>query len=328
MNALPLKGKTLICLGLLLLIGLAPKLSAAANTTLETATSFTAKRSDRIKLEDLFKNLCWVAYSPTSFDPTTDPIQWPSKESVREDLQVLRSAGFNGLVTYGAKYRDRNKSKRLLDIPRLAQKTGFNAMIVGVWDPTDEEELQAAERASRYSIVIGYSIGNEGLDVRYNLKTLTTTIDRIRETTGKPVTTTEEVGDYLSEDSPLRHIGDWIFPNVHPYFASLRNPQEAVRWTAEMFDIFRPFSPKPLIFKEVGLPSSDGSPTLTERDQAQYYKLLKETGAVYVVFEAFDAPWKHLSNPQSGIDPEPHWGIFRSDRLPKEAAADICPARP
>ena len=281
-------------------------------------------------LAALFTRLCWVAYSPTHFDPTTTPIRWPSEDDVREDLRVLRSAGFNGLVTYGSNYASQDASDQMLDIPRLAQEAGFEGMIVGVWDPTDENELQAAEQTSHYPVVVGYSVGNEGLDVHYNLETLVSAMDRLRRNTGKPVSTTEEAHDYY-EDSPLWSMSDWIFPNVHPYFAGYRDPEEAVEWTEKIFETLDLVSNKPLIFKEVGLPSG-GDLNLDESRQAQYYQLLRETSVTYVVFEAFDAPWKHLGrqNPDgtySWPDPEPHWGIFTSARVPKEAAINICSAQ-
>lgn len=279
-------------------------------------------------LTDLLARSCWVAYTPTHYDPTASPMQWPSEEDVRRDLRVLRSAGFDGLVTYGSNYRDRNAPEQMLDIPRLAQEAGFEGMIIGVWDPTDDDELAAAERASRYPVVAGYSVGNEGLDVRYDLKTLTEVMDGLRRETGKPVTTAEQAGDYY-ENSPLWSIGDWTFPNAHPYFAGRRDPQDAVAWTERVYDGLAPVSDKPLVFKEVGLPSG-GDLNLDEARQDQYYRLLGETDVEYVVFEAFDAPWKHLGEPgpggaYSGPDPEPHWGVFTSLRTPKQAAAGICP---
>ena len=281
-------------------------------------------------LASLLTRLCWIAYSPTHFDPTTTPIQWPSEENVREDLRVLRDAGFSGLLTYGSNYKSGDTPGQMLDIPRLAQEAGFEGMIVGVWDPADKNELRAAEQASHCPVVVGYSVGNEGLDVRYDLETLVSVMERLRRITGKPVSTTEEVHDYY-EDSPLWTISDWIFPNAHPYFAGYRDPQGAVEWTVKIFETLDSVSNKPLIFKEVGLPSG-GDFDLNESCQAQYYRLLQETNVSYVVFEAFDAPWKHLGRPQPDgtyrwPDPEPHWGIFASDRTPKEAAADICPAR-
>jgi len=279
-------------------------------------------------LNDLLSRLCWIAYSPTHFDPTTTPIQWPSEQDINEDLRVLHDAGFNGLVTYGSIYMNEDSSNEILDIPKLAQKAGFDSMIMGVWDPTNERELRTAETISQDSIVVGYSVGNEGLDIRYDLDTLTSAMDRLRKATGKPVTTTEQVNDYY-ENSPLWTISDWIFPNVHPYFSGNRNPNEAVEWTVKVFKNLDPVSDKSLIFKEVGLPT-DGDLDVSESRQAEYYDLLHKTDVTFVVFEAFDAPWKHIgSQNPDGIypwpDPEPHWGVFRSDRTPKEAVTNICP---
>jgi exo-beta-1,3-glucanase (GH17 family) len=263
----------------------------------------------RMKVEDLLTSLCWIAYSPTHFDPTASPIQWPGEADVREDLRVLRSVGFNGLVTYGSNYMNGGMPNTPLDIAALAQEAGFEGMIVGVWDPAHEQELQIAEQAGFHPIVVGYSVGNEGLDIRYDLDTLVFAMERLRSATGKPVSTTEEVHDYY-ENSPLWAIS---------------------AWTGRVFKSLNSVSDKLIIFKEVGLPS-DGDVGLSEANQAQYYQLLRETHVIYVVFEAFDAPWKHLSHPEPGEtdpwpDPEPHWGIFTSDRSPKEVAAGICSIR-
>ena len=279
----------------------------------------------------MLNRLCWVAYSPTHFDPTTNPIQWPPEQDVKEDLRVLHDAGFNGLVTYGSVYMNGASPDKILDIPKLAQQAGFERMIMGVWDPSDENELKTAGTIGQNSIVIGYSVGNEGLDVRYNLDTLTTAMDRVQEkATGKPVTTTEQVNDYY-ENSPLWTISDWIFPNVHPYFSGNRDPNEAVQWTVKVFNNLDLVSNKPLMFKGVGLPT-DGNSDLSETRQAEYYKFLRSTNLSFVVFEAFDAPWKHIGKPNSdGIypwpDPEPHWGVFRNDRTPKEVVVNICPKK-
>jgi exo-beta-1,3-glucanase (GH17 family) len=275
-------------------------------------------------LFDQLARLRWIAYSPTHFDPTTRPPKWPSENDVREDLRVLRDAGFNGLVTYGSNYLNPANPAQLLDIAGLAQGTKFEGMIVGVWNPLDEKELQAAERAAQHRVVVGYCVGNEGWEVRYDLQKLTAAMERLRRATGKPVATTEEAHDYY-ENSPLWKISDWIFPNVHPYFAGHRDPQAAVKWTEEIYQTLRSVSDKPLIFKEVGLPSG-GDSKLSQAGQAEYYRLLRKTKVAYVVFEAFDAPWKHLGRPKADgtypqPDPEPHWGIFTYDRKPKEAAS-------
>jgi len=319
----------IITLAIIALVGsvLAKYLLTTSSQHMTNAVARQSSQSAKPNWADQLTRLCWIAYSPTNFDPTTNPPRWPSEQDVREDLRVLRSAGFNGLVTYGSNYRQQSAPDRMLDIPRLAQAAEFSGMIVGVWNPTDEDELRAAEQAGQYSVVVGYCVGNEGLDVRYDLKKLTAAMDRLRQKTGKPVTTTEEAGDYY-ENSPLWKIADWTFPNVHPYFANRRDPQEAAQWTASIFKTLRAVSDKPLIFKEVGLPSG-GDVGLDEARQARYYELLRQTNVIYVVFEAFDAPWKHLGRPKPDgappwPDPEPHWGVFSSERKPKAAATNSC----
>jgi len=253
-------------------------------------------------------SLCWVAFAPTNQDPNTGII--PDDESLRADLYVLREAGFTGLVTYAADERTH----------RLAAEADFEAMIMGIWDPTSAEELRLAQEAAASSIVIGYVVGNEGLNQRYDFPTLQAAIDQLYQATGKPVTTTEESGDY--DDPLLLNLGHWVFPNVHPYWANYRNPSEAVAWTATVFDeLHAQAGNRPVLFKEVGLPTA-GDTDVDEQRQAEYYRQLQATPVHFVYFEAFDQPWKDWA------PVEPHWGLFRSDRLPKEVTQYVCGKNP
>lgn len=107
-------------------------------------------------------------------------------------------------------------------------------------------------------------------------------------------------------------VGDWVCPNAHAYFQNITDPQLAVRWTVERYQEIASKTSKPVLFKEVGLPTA-GNAKLSEQKQAEYYRLLQQTDVRFVYFEAYDQPWKdHLPI-------EPHWGLFRSssDRSPK-----------
>lgn len=246
--------------------------------------------------------IVWVAYSPPAADPN-EGIE-ASLDSIRDDLAVLHEAGFTGLVTYS--------SSGVLgrDLPVLAQSQGFEGLIMGIWDPLNEEEVAAAEIAAEFSIVMGFCIGNEGLHKRYEMSDLFEVIQNLRKTTGKPATTTEELEDYLDED--LLNLGDWIFPNVHPYFHSQLEPDMAVEWTQGAYDDFKRRTDRFVIFKEVGLPTEgDLEGKLSEENQDKYYQELENTNVQFIYFEAFDQPWK------THLPVEPHWGIFFSDRSPK-----------
>jgi exo-beta-1,3-glucanase (GH17 family) len=293
---------TLLCLVFSLLV----QSCAMKTSILPPASSF---EENLRRLEDQFASLCWIAYSPTHFDPNTGV--FPSEDSIRTDLQTLHQAGFNGLVTYSSEATFRH-------IPRIAREVGFKGVIMGVWSPTSMPEKTNAVEAADY--VSGYSVGNEGLFFgRYDFDTLKSAMDDLRVTTGKPVATTEVLDSYYS-DGQIRILGDWTFPNVHPYWAGLREPQQATVWTQQQFfDLSKLYqeNPKMLVLKEVGLPTA-GNPDVSEAGQAEYYRSLIKTEVKFVYFEAFDQPWKK-SQPV-----EPHWGLFYSNRSPKSVVNHVC----
>jgi len=239
-----------------------------------------------------------ITYTPTNFDPTKGIL--PPKESIKEDLSVLREAGFQGIVTYG------NND----NIVETAQELGID-MIYGVWDPLNSEELRLAREAGQNPTVLGFVIGNEGLNDRYGYHDLKLAIEDVMTATSKPATFTEESHDY-QEAPHLMELGSWIFPNCHAYWSGITEATEAVLWTVEQYQALTAAAPnnRVVCFKEVGLPT-DGDPNVNEEKQAAYYKLLDKTSVAYIYFEAFDQEWK-VHEPV-----EPHWGLFRSDRTTK-----------
>jgi len=238
----------------------------------------------------------WVAFAPTGWDPTQN--LYPTAESVREDLSALREVGFSGIVTYAADEL----------MPQLAREVGFEAMIYGIWNPEDSVEARKAQAAGSDEIVVGYVVGNEGLHERYSYESLKGCLQHLAGATGKPVTTSEQIEDYA--DPRLLELGDWLFPNVHPYCHSITDPELAVEWTKRQYEKLAGHTAKPILFKEVGLPSG-GDPRVSETSQAEYYRRLGRTNVKFVWFEAFDQPWK------TWTPVEPHWGLLRADRTPK-----------
>lgn len=266
------------------------------DTPTPTATPLSADWIEKVS------NITWVAYSPPSGNPNTG--LEATIDTIKEDLVLLKKAGFTGLVTYG--------SSGIMgsDFPSLAQEAGFEGIIMGVWDLHSQEEVDAAKKASQIPIVLGFSIGNEGLYERYELEELSKAIDSLRTATSKPVTTTEQIDDYVDES--LLNLGDWIFPNVHPYFHSRLEPDEAVKWTVAAYEDLNRRTDQFVLFKEVGLPTQgDPDGKLSEVTQEQYYVELAKSNILFVYFEAFDQPWK------TNLPIEPHWGIFLSDGTPK-----------
>jgi exo-beta-1,3-glucanase (GH17 family) len=256
-----------------------------------------------------FCALAWVAYSPSTGNPNMT-IE-PSVDEIRKDLSALRLARFTGLVTYG--------SSGVLgrELPALAESEGFKGLVVGVWNPKNTEEIAAAKAAASNPVVIGFCVGNEGLGKRYSFQELAHTMQDLRNATRKPVTTAEEIDDYYQQRE-LLSIGDWLFPNAHPFFHDRLSPKSAVEWTRREYEELKSRTDRFLIFKEVGLPTAgDEEGVLSETNQERYYLELAKTPVRFVYFEAFDLAWKNH------LPVEPHWGLFRSDRSPKPCAVRL-----
>ena len=310
----PARGKIAsLFFGIMILISLAGCSATAERTAIAiTETPILLTPGQPIGLLpsgwiDKVSKIVWVAYAPTASDPNSGREATP--DEIIADLTVLRAAGFNGLVTYA--------STGIMgrELPALAQETGFEGLIMGIWDPDSQEEYDAAIQAAQNSVVLGYSIGNEGFNSpsRYDMSKLSAAIQKLRETTMKPVTTTEEIDDYY--DQELLLLGDWIFPNAHPYFHDQSEPDSALHWTVGVYNDLKKRTDRFILLKEVGLPTTgDNAGKLSEESQKQYYVALAETDINFVYFEAFDQPWR------TSLPVESHWGIFNSDRTPKRLA--------
>ena len=245
-----------------------------------------------------------VAYAPTNFDPTQGV--FPTEASIRADLRTLAEHGFEGVVTYDI-------AGTLGDIPRLASEAGMTVVVAGVFDPTDSEAIERAVSLATY--VDGYVVGNEGLEGgRYTLDQLRSAIEDLRSRTNKPVTTSEGPPQYDAVLGLLA-IGDWVFPNIHPWWAGQRESQGACTWTEAQYEALVERGEGVLVaLKETGLPTC-GDSEASEGVQAAFYRCLEDTDVVFVYFEAFDQPWKR-DQPV-----EPCWGLFQADRSPKLVVA-------
>ncbi len=247
----------------------------------------------------------WVAYSSPNAGSSQGSYQLKI-ESMYKDLMVLKKAGFNGLITYGSA----GMMGRAL--PTMAQSLGYQGIIMGIWNPTNQNELNNARNASALPIVMGFGIGNEGLyqnRERYTIPEICSAMSDLRFNTGKPVATSEEMDDY-SFHPELLFVGDWLFPNAHPYWHTTKYPLAAVKWQTRRYNDMVENTDRFVFFKEVGLPTS-GAYGLSEENHDLYYRELAKTDVRFVYFEGFD----QLSKTGSSV--EPYWGIFNAARKPK-----------
>jgi exo-beta-1,3-glucanase (GH17 family) len=130
--------------------------------------------------------------------------------------------------------------------------------------------------------------GGKGEEATMNVRNRLTTLV-------VPITTTEQIDDYYSQ-SWLLDLGDFILPNAHPFWHGLTQPQAVEQFAAlHALMAARGVGHKPLLFKEVGLPSA-GCSACAKGSQADYYARLAraklEGRLLLSYFEAYDQPWK------------------------------------
>jgi exo-beta-1,3-glucanase (GH17 family) len=267
----------------------------------------------------------FIAYVPRSFSIHDGQPQVATRAGIQEDLQRLHPH-FNGLITYGLGHGQ-------AEIAGLAVEAGFQALFLGVWDPTDTAELDTAialaERYPRH--VIGLVLGNEGLFwKRYGARDLETAAAHVRARAPQlALGSSEPFAVYLdSPDAAALLALDLLLPNIHPRFEPWFDPantEQATTFVVEVLELLRERSGKPVLIKETGLPSAPAEQGFTEARQAAFWSRLAErippTPTHNLAwFEAFDSPWKprELQDEFGRLEAsEAHWGLFRHDGTPK-----------
>jgi len=267
----------------------------------------------------------WITYDPLHYDPSLYPD--PDVVSIAKELEWIRNAGFDGIITFTSR-------GTFSMIPELAKKNGL-MVIMGVWDPTDQQEIAIA--ISKREYVDAYAVGHNGLDRRYSYDDLIRAIQHIRFRTRRPVSTTEKVGLYL-EDKRLLSVGDWVFPDVH---VSIRGEggtdylADAMRDAKSTIDIAKKIAAqeetkgKPILLKMVTYPMGGISNASLDEQRRFFVAILEHRRDVLTdmpyrvsisVHSAFDMPWK-TTWPFYKWDP--YTGLLDSSGVPRPAAQEI-----
>ena len=274
----------------------------------------------------------FIAYQPTSLKVFDGRATDADAASIRADLTQLR-ARFDGLITYGAIHGAQQ-------IPPIAAALKFRALIIGVWDPTDEMQLAAAlEAAARFPhLVVGLSLGNEMLFAhRSDPGALLGLIKRVRKRApAVPLSTTEpfHIYDQRAAAALLGQL-DFLLLNVHPVFQPWfrdASDQNAAQFVVNVLAKLAPQACGPLLVKETGVPTAPASAGFSEDRQAGFYRELRRLlppsrTRAFAYFAAFDAPWREYDAtgvPGPAAHPEEaHWGLYDAERRPKAAALQL-----
>jgi exo-beta-1,3-glucanase (GH17 family) len=276
----------------------------------------------------------FIAYQPTSLRVLDGRVQAADAASIRADLAVLRPR-FDSLLTYDAVHG----AEAVADV---AAELGFRALVIGIWDPTDGVQVDAALAAARRHprLVVGLSLGNERiLARRADFAGLAATVAALRaRAPGLALSTTEPFHLYEQPAAAaLLARLDFLLVNVHPAFQPwFAGASDAVRaqFVANVVRELAAHYCGPILVKETGVPTAPATAGFSEERQAAFYRELRarfpaRAQSAFAYFSAFDAPWRaYDAGPVEapGTHPEEaHWGLYDSERRAKAAARELPP---
>ena len=280
----------------------------------------------------------FVTYQPTSLKVVNGQVMPAQATGIRADLEVLRQR-FDGVITYDAIHGNEA-------LPAIAAELRFRALIIGVWDPLDERQIDSAIAAAHRfpQLVLGISLGNELLfSQRMKAAQLAARIVYLRQRLpATPLSTTEPFHIY-HDDGAAELLGqlDFLLANVHPVFQPWfrgANDATASQFVVNVLTDLAPLSCGPVLAKETGVPTAPASAGFSPSRQASFYRELRErlppaAARAFAYFAAFDAPWRAFDalavpGAKPGVHPEEaHWGLYDAQRVPKAAALEL-PALP
>lgn len=259
--------------------------------------------------------------SYTPFDKDQSPFDQPFKlrpERMDADLALL-SSRFECIRTYSM--------TGLEALPDLARKHGLKLMI-GAWvngNPVDtEKEVDAliASANANPDVVSSVIVGNESL-LRKEITApqLVKLIHKVKSQIKQPVTYAD-VWEFWLQHPEIAPAVDFLTIHLLPYWED--DPagiDEALAHVGEIRQVFgNRFAPKDIMIGETGWPSEgrQRETALPSRvNEAKFIRgfvsMAEQNGWRYNLIEAFDQPWKRVSEGAVGG----YWGLYDADRQDK-----------
>lgn len=287
--------------------------------------------ANSLPLPDAIQSSRFVAYTPRSFAITAGKVVAASKSGITNDLKLLRPF-FDGLITYSS-------ANGIEAVPMIANSLGFHSIIMGIWDPTSETEIQNVLLAvKKYpTLISAVIVGNEGIySKRYLPHDVQKTIQRLREEyPSLPTTTSEPFSLYFQDDLAIFFSShDLLMPNVHPVFEKWFSPTTPAKGVEMVIDVAARLAEryqKPTLIKETGMPSGEESHGFSLKQQTLFWaglfkKFPFSKTSSFACFEAFDALWKPAE--MATMLPGDHgneafWGFFTASGTGKPALGSI-----
>lgn len=285
-----------------------------------------------------------IAYGSYRDSESPDKKSISSEEDILEDLTILTTGGeikWNLIRMYAADAASEQVLKTIRK-HKLPVKVMQGAWLDGK-DPIETNNHQVDELirfANEYSdIIVAVNLGNEILVDwsyhRFAIEEIPMYLDwvkKVKSAVKQPVTLADDYNFYNKPWS--QQVTEQLdFIVLHAYAMWNSQPlEEAVSWTESIYkDIQERHPGKQIVLGESGWATSSIKTNGDERliiaeasEQAQakffseYRAWLKENQISSFYFEAFDEKWKGGEDKPDGIA-EKNWGLYRSDRTPKQA---------
>jgi exo-beta-1,3-glucanase (GH17 family) len=263
--------------------------------------------------------------SYTPFDKHQSPFEQPlalRPERMDADLALLAER-FECLRTYSV--------TGLEALPELARKHGLK-LLIGAWVSRDPQataiEIDSLiKTANAYpDVVEAVIVGNEAL-LRKEVtpSQLVELIEQVKNRIEQPVTYAD-VWEFWLKHPQVAPAVDFLTIHLLPYWEDEpAGIDAALTQVAQVHQLFaKRFAPKDILIGETGWPSEgrQRETALPSRvNQAKFIRgfiaMAEQKGWRYNLIEAFDQPWKRISEGAVGG----YWGLYDSDRNDKSILA-------
>lgn len=267
-----------------------------------------------------FSKLQCVSYAPYSKDESPfDKNYKISKKLVQKDLKLL-SKYTNCIRIYS--------TVGLEIIPQIARENNLK-MLMGAWVSSDKistkKELDTLIKLAKENkdIVKAVIIGNEVLLRRdVSAEQLYKYIKETKDALPNTKVTYADVWEFWLKNPQIEEVTDFVTIHILPYWEdNPMNIDEAIDHLVKVrLEVEETLGNKNILIGETGWPSEgrmreDVLPS--KINQAlfvrEFVKVAQKYNWDYNIIEAFDQPWKRLSEGAVGG----YWGLFDKDRMDK-----------
>lgn len=288
-----------------------------------------------------------ICYSGYRDGQSPDAGIYPSYEEVKEDLLLLQGhwkylrlydCGPHPQTVLEVIRREELDFKVMLGAYITAEVSNPNCPWGGVYGE-EELALNKAENdkeidrlislANHYQDeVIALSVGNEATvdwtDHLVPVEQVIAYVEKVKAATKQPVSFCENYLPWLDKLKPLAAVVDFISIHTYPVW-EYKTIDQGLAFTKENFEVVANAYPDvPVMITEAGWATNSngrGIPpeNVNEELQEIYFHQIQEwteqEGIICFYFEAFDENWK--GSPDA-LEPEKHWGLYRSNREAKK----------